>query len=334
VGAPMDAWLIAIRAVHFAATALTAGVLAFAMLVEEPALRGDATHAAGAMAREVRLAGLALAATLLSGLAWVAVEVMAVTELPLDEAMRDGLVTIALTRTTFGLVADLRFALVLLLAVALALGTASQAGRYVALAGAATLLASLAWCGHAVGTVGVKGLLHLAADALHLLAAGAWLGGLVPLALVLAAARRAHDQWAEFVPTIVRRFSLMGIVSVATLIATGAVNAWILVGAWRGLIETSYGRVLLAQLGLFPGLRARAHPPAPPPRPPARRPPPSPPPAPSPPPPPPQNGRGPPFSFLPGGPPPPPPRRSTWRRHSAAASVAGFERQAERHAAP
>src|SRR5262245_30148112 len=253
----MDGWLIVARAVHFAATALTTGVLAFCVLVAEPALRG-AAHAGAAMARDMRLAGVALAATLLSGLAWVALEIMAITELPLDEAMRDGLVTIALTRTTFGLVADLRFGLALLLAAALALATTSRAWRHVALAGAAALLASLAWCGHAVGTAGLKGLLHLAADALHLLAAGAWLGGLVPLALTLAMARRAHDEWAGLVPRIVRRFSLLGIVSVATLIATGLVNAWILVASWRGLIETSYGRVLLAKLGLFAALLALA----------------------------------------------------------------------------
>lgn len=253
----MDDWLIVIRAAHFAATALTAGVLAFLVMVAQPALRGAATLEAACAVRCRQLAWIGLAATLLSGLAWVAVEIMAMTERSLGEAMHDGLVSIVLTRTTFGLVADLRLALALLLAAALAFASATAASRTIALAGAAALLASLAWSGHAAGTVGLAGPLHLAADALHLLAAGAWIGGLVPLALVLASAR--HDgEWAAFAAKIVRRFSLMGIVSVATLVATGAVNAWFLVGSWRALTGTGYGRLLLVKLGLFAALLALA----------------------------------------------------------------------------
>jgi len=253
----LDAWLIVIRAAHLAATALTAGVLAFLVVVAQPALRGAATLEAACAVRCRQLAWLALAATLLSGLAWVAVEIMAMTERSLSDAMQDGLVSIVLTRTTFGLVADLRLGLALLLAAALAFASATAASRAIALGSAAALLASLAWSGHAAGTVGPKGPLHLAADALHLLAAGAWIGGLVPLALVLASAR--HDgQWAAVAAKIVRRFSVMGMVSVATLVATGAVNAWFLVGSWRALTGTSYGRLLLVKLGLFAALLALA----------------------------------------------------------------------------
>ena len=102
----MDAWLIVIRAAHFAATALTAGALAFLVVVAQPALRGAASLEAACALRCRQLAWLALAATLLSGLAWVAVEIMAMTERSLGDAMQDGLVSIVLTRTTFGLVAE------------------------------------------------------------------------------------------------------------------------------------------------------------------------------------------------------------------------------------
>ena len=262
----MDAWLIVIRAAHFAATALTAGVLAFLVLVAQPALgaiaqRGSVAERSSAaignawVARCLGIARAALAATLLSGMAWVAIEIVEMTELSLDEAMRDGLVTIILTRTTFGLVADLRLGLALLLALALALATAAPAWRPVALAGAAALLASLAWAGHAVGTVGAMGPVHVAADALHLLAAGAWIGGLVPLALMLAAARRhPDDQGAGLVYGVVRRFSVLGMISVSTLILTGCVHAWILVGSWHALTDTTYGRLLMVKLGLFAAL--------------------------------------------------------------------------------
>ncbi len=47
------------------------------------------------------------------------------------------------------------------------------------------------------------------------------------------------------------RFSILGIVSVATLIVSGAVNAWFLVGSVKALTGTEYGRVLMFKLVLF-----------------------------------------------------------------------------------
>jgi putative copper resistance protein D len=49
----------------------------------------------------------------------------------------------------------------------------------------------------------------------------------------------------------VRRFSSLGVVSVATLVSSGIVNAWLLVGSFRGLVVTSYGRVLMLKLAVF-----------------------------------------------------------------------------------
>ncbi|MFY9828553.1 MAG: CopD family protein [Rhodoplanes sp.] len=74
----------------------------------------------------------------------------------------------------------------------------------------------------------------------------------MPLALLLASARRHNDnQWASIAHNATRRFSALGIVSVATLIATGIINAWILVGSFRALFGTDYGQLLLVKLGLF-----------------------------------------------------------------------------------
>src|SRR5262245_51051774 len=109
-------------------------------MVAQPALRGAAILEAACAVRCRQLAWIGLAATLLSGLAWVAVEIMAMTERSLGEAMHDGLVSIVLTQTTFGLVADLRLALALLLAAALAFAGATAASRAIALGGAAALL--------------------------------------------------------------------------------------------------------------------------------------------------------------------------------------------------
>jgi putative copper resistance protein D len=242
--------LIFVRAAHFAATALTAGTLAFLMLIAAPAARA-AGLTAWPLAPYLRVAWLALAVAVLSGVAWVVLEVAAMSGLPLDEAIAEGMVPVVLTRTNFGIVSCVRGAIAILLAIALWLAY-SDLARWLALACAALLLGSLAWTGHAVGTVGTLALPHLIGDTLHCLAAGAWVGGLVPLALLLAAARRHDDPlWDKVACIATRRFSLLGIVSVATLIATGLLNAWVLVGSLEALVITEHGRLLQAKLGLF-----------------------------------------------------------------------------------
>jgi putative copper resistance protein D len=50
----------------------------------------------------------------------------------------------------------------------------------------------------------------------------------------------------------------MGYVAVATLVGTGLVNSWYLVGNVTGLLETAYGRVLVTKLVLFVGMLALA----------------------------------------------------------------------------
>jgi copper resistance protein D len=240
--------LIVVRAVHFAATASTAGGLAFLMLVARPACAVGMP--AESLAPHRRLAGIGLAVTLLSGLAWVVLEVAAMSGLPLGEAVREGAVPVVLTQTQFGIVSLGRFILAVLVAVCLVSGRTTAC--WTSLACAAALLGSLAWTGHAAGAVDVTGHLHLIADTLHCLAAGAWVGALIPLALLLAAARRHGDpHWCKIAYLATRRFSTIGIVSVATLLASGLVNAWILVGSLGALAVTEYGLLLQVKLGLF-----------------------------------------------------------------------------------
>jgi putative copper resistance protein D len=113
-------------------------------------------------------------------------------------------------------------------------------------------LATLAWAGHARGTAGLAGSVHLSSDVVHLLAAGTWLGSLVPLALLFSQLRADPDPaWATVAGSAALRFSALGIVSVAALLLTGIVNAWFLVGSIPKLVGTDYGRVLLAKVGLF-----------------------------------------------------------------------------------
>src|SRR5205814_7753766 len=96
------------------------------------------------------------------------------------------------------------------------------------------------------------GNLHLLADALHVLAAAAWIGGLPALVLLLREVqRRPTVTWVCCAETAVRRFSILGIISVATLLVTGTINAWILVGSFEALLVTEYGRILTLKTVVF-----------------------------------------------------------------------------------
>ena len=120
---------------------------------------------------------------------------------------------------------------------------------------ATALLISLAGVGHSQVEEGISGALHIVFDAAHLLAAGAWLGGLIPLVLILSADRGEREvSLAAGLDDVLMRFSGMGYVAVATLVATGLVNSWYLVGNVSALPTTQYGQLLLAKLVLFAGM--------------------------------------------------------------------------------
>jgi putative copper export protein/mono/diheme cytochrome c family protein len=261
----MQALLVLARALHFASLVSLAGVLSFLLFVGEPAF------AAAGSARELpiplrrRVAWLlwaSLAIAVLSGILWLVLEARSMSGRSLPDVLAQGVVGIVLTRTRFGHDWVLRGGLaVLLAALLLARGRLPRRRRdwlgWTALALAGALLAALAWAGHAGATGGGEGDLHVLCDAAHLLAAAAWLGGLAPLVLLFAwtignssgldAARRAT-----------RRFSVLGVISVGTLLVTGIVNSWFLVGSIPGLIGTAYGRMLLIKLTLFVAMVAVA----------------------------------------------------------------------------
>ena len=90
------------------------------------------------------------------------------------------------------------------------------------------------------------------ADVLHLAAASAWIGGLAGLCVLFAVGRhRPAREWGPLQFDAIRRFSIIGMISVAVLIASGIVHVWILVGSVRALLATDYGRLLLLKLAAF-----------------------------------------------------------------------------------
>lgn len=118
-------------------------------------------------------------------------------------------------------------------------------------------LASLAWAGHGAADEGASGLVHLTADVTHLLAAGVWLGALAAFLLLLSSPRaKAEADVVAALHGALRGFSGVGSAVVATIVATGLVNSWFLVGPnhLKGLVETTWGRLLLVKLVLFAGM--------------------------------------------------------------------------------
>src|SRR5262249_61245488 len=118
---------------------------------------------------------------------------------------------------------------------------------------------SLVGVGHIQIHDGIAWIIYLSADGLHLLAAGAWLGGLVSLFYLVATALRTSslDDDAE-ASNAALRFSSMGYVAVATIVASGLLNAWLLVGSFANLITTPYGQLLIVKVCLFGGMLALA----------------------------------------------------------------------------
>jgi putative copper resistance protein D len=241
-------WLIIVRAIHFASTAVIVGILIFRVAVGEPAWR----EAASALDIQVlRIAWISLLVSAVSGIAWVLLEAPIMSGLPFGEAMASDVIGTVVTETQFGLVSQVRLALATVLAACLA-SERLPGVRWVALASALALIASIAWTGHAGSTAGELGVFHLAADALHLLAAAAWIGGLISLALLLVAVpRHQPHHWQSLAKEAALRFSMVGVLSVATLSLTGIFSAWILVGSFGALFATGYGRLLMLKISLF-----------------------------------------------------------------------------------
>jgi putative copper resistance protein D len=256
---PLADPLLYARTIHFAATMLVAGVALFAVFVAAPAWRGAAGNGAVAIKVRAQLAaiawtGLALAA--FSGAAWLVLTAAAMSDLSAAQVFGDGVLWTVLSQTVFGRDWLIRLVLACALAATLPslLTPQNHKTRWIETAAAvlaAAFAGTLAWSGHAAGGLGGEAILHPAADVLHLIAAAAWVGALVPLIVLFAAAADADDASLAIARTATARFSILGIVSVGTLLATGIVNTYYLAGSVPTLLHTDYGRLLLIKIALF-----------------------------------------------------------------------------------
>jgi len=239
-------------------------LFAFEMLIATPALRRadrsvlEYVEALRGQFRRVLVwSGFAAIG---SGIVWFWLVLAQMTGGSLWEMPGMHSIEVAVTRTQFGHLWEWRLGLTLLFTMALLIPSGrcwnallqSRAWQVVGMFVATTLLASLAWAGHAGATLAVERPIHLTADAGHLVAAGLWPAGLLPLALLLVRASRSREPSLLFAASaITRRFSALSLLVVGTLAATGLTNSYFLVGSLRALVASEYGRLLMLKLFLF-----------------------------------------------------------------------------------
>jgi putative copper resistance protein D len=254
----MSAVLAATRAVHLGATLLVFGETALALSVARPAWRaGERAGVAWAdIERRIRtVLAWALALSVLSGIVWLALEVPLMSGEPIEEAIAGPTLGIVVRDTWFGRVCIVRLALAALFAWLL-LRRAWVSPWALVVAGA--YLAAPAFAGHAAGGQGLEGASRIVVDMAHLVAAGAWVGALPGFVLVLRAAHGADTATLDAVARATRRFSVLGAIAVAALVATGVVNSIYMVGGWAEFTGTEYGRLLLAKLVVVAAMLAIA----------------------------------------------------------------------------
>jgi putative copper resistance protein D len=247
----IDLGLIIARLLHYAAVTTLAGVSFF------PLYAYVATEPKELFCQRQAVFLSAAVGALFSGLLWFLCSVANMSGSWAGVADHEVLWTV-LNETTFGSVWMARMLLTLIILGVTAVRPAIVGRDLVTACLVAVLLASLAGTGHAQIEEGWMSLVHVGSDAAHLLAAGAWLGGLVPLGFILLDYSRGQGEPIDNVDRILLRFSSMGYVAVATLVASGLINSWFLVGSVSSLLTTLYGQILLAKLGLFGAMLALA----------------------------------------------------------------------------
>lgn len=121
----------------------------------------------------------------------------------------------------------------------------------------ALALGTFSAASHAAGSL-LHPWLAVIADFLHVLAVGAWAGGLAALVLILPAALSPYqgDERRLALLAVLRRFSLLAMAGLATVITTGIYSASNWLYTPGDLTATTYGGTLLIKLLLVGGLVA------------------------------------------------------------------------------
>ena len=243
----VEAGIIVSRFLHFTATLILFGISIFPLYI----YRGSVGVVPMQIHRSLHgITWWAAVAALLSAAFWLA-GVNANMMGSLESALNPNVAWSVLSGTSFGRVWIVRFILVSVILLLMTARVKPLAYQRLLPVLCGALLGSLASVGHTQIEEGITGFTHVVADGLHLLAAGTWLGGLVSLFYLVARENCTSSPNAGAEATqAALGFSSMGYIAVATLIGTGLVNSWYLVGSFANL-TTPYGRLLMLKLALF-----------------------------------------------------------------------------------
>lgn len=226
-----------VQGVAYVSLLLAGGLLVFAAILLPRQAVADPVRA--------RLGRLAMRSAVVAGAALAVVPLSVTYQLGLD--LRD---VVTAPVWSFALLRDpLLVAVLVISGLALALRLLGERSpeprtRAVLLGAVAVAVAGPALVSHPRAVEPTS--LMLMADLLHLGAGAIWLGGLVGLALALRTLSKREVLAAE----TLARFSTYAAGAVAVLTVTGSFMAWRIIGSWSGLVDTTYGRLLLVKIGL------------------------------------------------------------------------------------
>jgi putative copper resistance protein D len=221
---PVDLW------VRDVATALTVG---FALIGGVLAPRPDSRSG-----RNASFAALVWLAALIVQTVLTVSEVLA---LPVSESFNPTIIWSLLTQTTLGRVILIQFMLVAIIALLAWVVLGRVTGLIIAtMAIVATFLPGFIGHsgindGHSSATISLG---------LHVVAASVWIGGLVA---TVDYVRRSAPNSA----VVLRRFSVLALLSVIVLAESGLVNASLRLYGWASLVTSTYGAVILAKVAVL-----------------------------------------------------------------------------------
>jgi copper resistance protein D len=200
-----------------------------------------------------QIVALSALAAVVGTVAWVMASAASFSDEP-KNAFDPSSVWFVFSETRFGRACLVRVGLSLI-ALAASWGISSLRSLFVALVALGALInGTFAWTGHGAMDSGLPGAIHLAGDVLHVWSSATWVGALVPLVILIVKGLRATDlKDARSAEIGLARFSAIGPIVVAMLLASGVSNAWFLIGPsnWLALFTTNYGIVLSIKLALF-----------------------------------------------------------------------------------
>jgi copper transport protein len=247
-----------IRWAGFAAIGLGAGAFVFLLAVWRPALRRPAgpewVEAGEAFARRFRrLVGGAAALGFVAALASIVAQGAVASGTSFWSALDPGVIGEVL-ETRFGVVAAFRALAWLLVGLALlapSLRANPKGSDPLTIAALAVPLAFLVAAPGLAGHPATQspGWLLVPSDLVHVVAMSVWLGGLVLLvAAVPAVTRRLEPgERSRLLAAIIIRFSPLALAAVIALAVTGVAQSIVYIGPLDQLLDTGFGRAVLAK---------------------------------------------------------------------------------------